>query len=1085
MAGADEPIGLLEAPLAAAEDGRPLVFVSYGRADAVDLAERLERDLGGEFRVWRDRTALHGGEVFTSAIREAIERSAVVIGILSPHAMRDGPTRDKRSLCLNELHEASERLGKPVVLAMAETCTPPLFLNDMHWVDFRDRREPGRYEAALDELRRSLRHVLAGGRAPRVEWFEYAPTLRPAFDLFLAERHELFCGRQWVFDEIEEWRRRRSEKAMLIMGEPGIGKSTIVADLVERNPGGQVLAYHCCRRDDVATLRPGRFVRSIAVLLAQRLEAYAARLAQRDVREELSESNCQEIPEHAFEAGVLAPLRDIPSPEAAKDGACYILVDSLDEAAFYRRSASQRTIVDILEPRLAMFPPWLRVLATTRPGVGAERLRDIYVCRLRARDRRNLRDIRAYVAARLAPIKDKLPPRTSATLIHRSGGNFLYLKFAIDAILAGRFRGEELDRLPQGLAGLYLADFNQHFGDPPGEAYAATVRLLAAMAVAQHPLDPQHLARAAGVPTDEVLALLAPLAAYVPERGGALVFFHKSFADWLRDQHNPFHINETAGHAQHARLAEEILRALEAEPDIEASATADPVSQYVLRHGAYHFVRCGRFADAVDLLALLAEHQGEIEAITKPVLDGLTKFVVVALDRCTPEEAERIDPMKLAGLLHGFYEIEPLASALELLVRHPRSNRPALIDDLLRADNFVLRYALSEALADACTVARPAVTVTELAALLEGDTLERRELGGYALRLVYSRKPELIDRRHLETLAESETYPGRSILGDLLLNLAFQRRFRRDLVASERFWRPVWDFHKLDVWDLEAAEAFFGSRPLAPDAASEAADAFAMLQTIEGWRQERLRGDDAPIRSLLDGYFSLGRFVGRFRRAREALAKRPELAELMRLFFAHPLWAVAEAAASVLSSLAEEDPARRGIVTELFDDPRWRVRFGAIEAAFAIRHLDQGTSFFEAVRRFHGDANCRVRALCAENLVAMIVNRGPLAGGQLVEAFSEEIRTWLRDEDCWVLEHAFRLVRTLDARGADLSPLFAAGVSRLFADAPEWYRLPREAFLVHIEKRKREVAPPSPRVVAGPDPAISDAPARPGDRVRG
>jgi hypothetical protein len=106
----------------------------------------------------------------------------------------------------------------------------------------------------------------------------------------LDERREAFCGRQWVFDEIENWRRNCAEKCMLIMGEPGIGKSAIVADLVERSPGGQMLAYHCCRRDDVATLRPGRFVRSIAVLLAQRLDAFADRIAQSDIEEELSEA---------------------------------------------------------------------------------------------------------------------------------------------------------------------------------------------------------------------------------------------------------------------------------------------------------------------------------------------------------------------------------------------------------------------------------------------------------------------------------------------------------------------------------------------------------------------------------------------------------------------------------------------------------------------------------------------------------------------------------------------------------------------------------------------------------------------------
>jgi hypothetical protein len=89
--------------------------------------------------------------------------------------------------------------------------------------------------------------------------------------------------------------------------------------------------------------------------------------------------------------------------------------------------------------------------------------------------------------------------------------------------------------------------------------------------------------------------------------------------------------------------------------------------------------------------------------------------------------------------------------------------------------------------------------------------------------------------------------------------------------------------------------------------------------------------------------------------------------------------------------------------------------------------------------------------------VSIIINRGAAAGDRVVASFAEEIGYWLRDEDCWVLEHVFRLVRQLEARGSDLSILFGWGVSRLFADEPNWYRLDRESFLQHIESRKREL----------------------------
>ena len=98
--------------------------------------------------------------------------------------------------------------------------------------------------------------------------------LRP----FILEKRNHFTGRQWLFRELDEWRSREAPPALLITGEPGIGKSAIVAALVHDNREGQVLAYHCCRADTPATLEPARFVRSLVGMLAARLEGYAAML---------------------------------------------------------------------------------------------------------------------------------------------------------------------------------------------------------------------------------------------------------------------------------------------------------------------------------------------------------------------------------------------------------------------------------------------------------------------------------------------------------------------------------------------------------------------------------------------------------------------------------------------------------------------------------------------------------------------------------------------------------------------------------------------------------------------------------------
>jgi hypothetical protein len=69
-------------------------------------------------------------------------------------------------------------------------------------------------------------------------------------------------------------RGKETTAALLITDVSGIGKSVIVAALVHENPKGQVLTYLCCRADTLATLESGRFVHSLAGMLAARLEEH-------------------------------------------------------------------------------------------------------------------------------------------------------------------------------------------------------------------------------------------------------------------------------------------------------------------------------------------------------------------------------------------------------------------------------------------------------------------------------------------------------------------------------------------------------------------------------------------------------------------------------------------------------------------------------------------------------------------------------------------------------------------------------------------------------------------------------------------
>src|ERR1700730_7607620 len=132
------------------------------------------------------------------------------------------------------------------------------------------RPEKARISAPVPRTQRSRRGACSGGAVGRkliLEPWDFKPLL--------AEKIKGFTGREWLFQEIDEWRARGSSAVLLIAGEPGVGKSAIVAALVHRNAAGQVLGYHCCRADTPATLEPAGLVRSLAAMFSARLDDYA------------------------------------------------------------------------------------------------------------------------------------------------------------------------------------------------------------------------------------------------------------------------------------------------------------------------------------------------------------------------------------------------------------------------------------------------------------------------------------------------------------------------------------------------------------------------------------------------------------------------------------------------------------------------------------------------------------------------------------------------------------------------------------------------------------------------------------------
>ena len=116
------------------------LFLSYGRADAEELAVRLEADLSLlGFEVWRDRRQIRSGREWDDQIEAGLRSSQLVVAVLTPHAVRE------ESVCRDELAFARFACKLPIVPVLAQQpCEPPFVIFRLDYIDltaWRDSHE--------------------------------------------------------------------------------------------------------------------------------------------------------------------------------------------------------------------------------------------------------------------------------------------------------------------------------------------------------------------------------------------------------------------------------------------------------------------------------------------------------------------------------------------------------------------------------------------------------------------------------------------------------------------------------------------------------------------------------------------------------------------------------------------------------------------------------------------------------------------------------------------------------------------------------------------------------------------------------
>ncbi len=564
------------------------IFQSYGWRDADEVARRLKDSLAAAgYDVWIDREHLRADDkYFAPALEKAVTDCDVVVALLSPHSVRGMAGEDVRaSVCYNEILLA-DQLNRPgfwPIRVQSLHGPPPFLIIKYRQVNWLDWDQPGAYDKGVREITAALRQILSGDKYfdPNIDpGGIFAPTLRA--------RKDDFVGRDWLFARLDKWLTSPAP-CFVLEGVTGSGKTAIVAELVRRNPGGRMLAYYFCGAVPVPLALPV-FVGTIAHMLAKSVDGYAEQLWNGKLADWLTGMD----PTTMLAQGVLEPLNGLRVEEN-----CYVVVDGLDEAV--GADAQVLSLPALLSDALERFPPWLKLLITTRPHARIQPLfHEAETCVIGAGNEGQRMDVRVYVTKRLAEpalmsvIGVDQRDQTTSLIEQRADGNFQYAHSVLDALATRELDPRQLDALPDVLEGFYHRRAARRFPNPADFRLARVV--LEVMVAAREPLTPRQLSAMTGLQQDtELRPALDALSCFIWVRimalraGEAYRIAHKSISDWLvSPDARAFRIDSGPG------LARIITHCLNWRSNRET---------YALKHLIAHLLENGQTAAALNAVA--------------------------------------------------------------------------------------------------------------------------------------------------------------------------------------------------------------------------------------------------------------------------------------------------------------------------------------------------------------------------------------------------------------------------------------------------------------------------------------------------
>lgn len=427
------------------QNERPLrLFISYAQQDH-SMFQRLEAHLGllkrqGLVATWHDWQIAPGQNIRQETQRQIDEADAIVLLISADYFASDACFQIHLERALQRQREQKIHI-LPIIIRPVDWKNAPfkdLPVLPANGVPVASWPDP---EAALASITEELRTRFISER-PTAGPIDGAPALAPdvpeVFRALIGELTRGFVGRKYVFDAIAAFVGAERSGYFFIKGEPGVGKSAILAEFVSRT--GAIVHINN-RAQGICTA--AEFQKSVCEQLIARY-----RLPYRTLPDE-------PIKNGQFLAKLLGQISERLGSRP-KDP-LIIAVDALDEVD----ADSETTNVLFLPNRL---PNFVYFVITQRPvtlplSIQAPQC----VCDLAKYPSESRLDITAYLSGFLqrpalrAWIDRQriLAEEFVELLAEKSENNFMYLHYVLPDIERGAYTDLRVENLPTGLMNYY------------------------------------------------------------------------------------------------------------------------------------------------------------------------------------------------------------------------------------------------------------------------------------------------------------------------------------------------------------------------------------------------------------------------------------------------------------------------------------------------------------------------------------------------------------------------------------------------------------------------------------------------------